>query len=556
MIQIKQKKDCCGCNSCAEKCPKQCIRMKEDTEGFLYPSVQIEKCVDCGICEKVCPILQKDFLYHADTENTPRAVGGWHKDSTVRANSSSGGAFTLFASHILEMGGIVYGAEMDENIHVKHIGVDSYDGLQKLRGSKYVQSNIGNVYSQIEKYLKQNRKVLFSGTPCQTAGLNAFLQKKYDNLYTVDFVCHGVPSPKVFSSYVQHLEHKYNDRIVAFKFRTKDHGWHPSGVQLGSGSEIITENGTRIRHYPAFRDHYMNGFSDDIYLRPSCYDCRFKCLPKYYSDITIADFWGVKKIDPELFDGKGTSLILLNNRHGFDLFEKTKGDFFYKECSFKQAIKRNQSLIKSVSWNPRRDNFFEDYEKLSFKAVILKYMTPFSWGLHKIMKILWSIFERTLKKVAYSLLQAVHIQWTEERWDKWMQFVRFALVGMTNVFVSYSINIGTLALLRGARFDYDYVIANTTAFLLSVLWSYYWNSRLVFTISSGEKRSKTRTLLKTYAAYAFTGLFLNNIMATFWIYVINVPKYISPILNLPVTIPINYLTNKFWAYKKGEKVKT
>ena len=552
-IQIDYKKDCCGCGACAGKCPRQCIQMEEDKEGFLYPSVQQGLCIGCGLCEKVCPVLQKDTFYHGDTGERPMAIGGWHKDSSIRKDSSSGGAFTLFAARIIKEGGIVYGAAMDGSLRVRHIGVDTLEGLGKLRGSKYVQSSIGDAYPQIEGHLKAGRKVLFSGTPCQAAGLHSFLQRGYGNLYTVDFICHGVPSPKVFSSYVQYLGEKHKDRIISYQFRPRDGKWHPSGLQLGTGTVAGTKNGRIIRHTPGFRDYYMNGFLDDVYLRPSCYDCQFKCLPKYYSDITIADFWGVNKVDPELFDGGGTSLVLLNSQKGTSLFEKTKGDFHYKECSFGQAIKKNQSLIKPAPWNPRRESFFKDYNSRPFKAVMRKYMTPFSWGSHKAVKVLGGLFESKLKKAAKALLGTVHIQWSEARWEGCMQFIRFAMVGVTNVAVSYTINITTLALLKGAQLAYDYVAANITAFLLSVLWSYYWNSRLVFTVSQGEKRSKAHTLLKAYAAYAFSGLVLNNLLATFWIHVMGVPKYISPLLNLPISIPVNYLTNKLWAYKKEKE---
>lgn len=553
MIQIEQKKDCCGCSACAEKCPQQCIQMKEDKEGFLYPSIQQELCIDCGLCEKVCPILQKPILFHEDKEKIPLTIGGWHKDDSIRSDSSSGGAFSLFANYILGEGGIIYGAAMDESLQVKHIGIEKVEDLRKLRGSKYVQSCMGNIYSQVEANLKANRKILFSGTPCQAAGLHSYLKKEYENLYIIDFICHGVPSPKVFSSYVQYLEEKYKDTIITFKFRMKDRNWNPSGLQLGTG--IGTGTGRFFRRFPGFMDFYMNGFLDDVYLRPSCYNCQFKSLPKYYSDITIADFWGVSKIDRDLYDGKGTSLILINSKRGAELFKKTKKDFYYKECNFEQSIRRNQSLIRSASWNPRRDKFFRDYENKPFRTVMLKHMSPFSWGFHKVVKISWNLFEGILKKIAKMFLTAVHIQWSETRWENWVQFIRFSMVGVTNVFVSYTINITSLSLLRKSHLTYDYVIANISAFLLSVLWSYYWNSRLVFTISQGENRSKIQTLLKTYAAYAFSGLILNNLLSTFWIHVIHVSKYISPLLNLPITIPINYFIIKFWAYKK-EKDKT
>lgn len=552
MIKIdeRNKIECCGCSACSQVCPQHCITMEADQEGFSYPKVDIEKCIGCNLCEKVCPIIDKKDFYKEQNYIIPKTIGGWHKDDKIRYESSSGGAFSLFAMYIIEQGGIVYGAAMDEKLNTKHIGIETVEELTKLRGSKYVQSDINGTYTEIEKYLKQKRKVLFVGTPCQAAGLASFLKKEYENLYIVDFICHGVPSPKVFQSYIDYMQCKYKDTITGFRFRLKDKQWNPSGLQLGTG--ITTSAGKFVRHYPAFCDAYMNGFLDDLYLRPSCYNCEFKCLPKYYADITIADFWGVDKVDKELCDKKGTSLLLLHSSHGEELFNTVKDNFYYKECDFNSAINRNKSLIKSVSINPHREAFFHDYETKPFWKIILKYMTPFSWGIHKVGKIAWIILEKIIKVVMNSILSLLHICWTHEQWEHFFQFIKFAMVGVTNTLVSYSVNIITLTVLKDNNCSFDYVIANILAFMLSVLWSYYWNSKKVFTLSRGETRSKLKTLLKTYISYAFTGIVLNNILSTVWIQVLGVSKYISPILNLPFSMPINFLMNKLWAYSKGQ----
>ena len=550
MIKIDEesKIKCCGCGACAQVCPQQCITMKADQEGFAYPEVDAEKCIGCNLCEKVCPIISKKDSYKEDDQNIPKSIGGWHKDDEIRYESSSGGAFSLIAMHIIKQGGIVYGAAMDENLNTTHIGVDTIEELATLRGSKYVQSDINDTYTEIEKYLKQGRKVLFTGTPCQAAGLASFLRKKYENLYIMDFICHGVPSPKVFQSYIEYVQQKCNSSIISFKFRLKDKQWSPSGLQLGTG--ITTSTGKFIRNYPAFKDSFMNGFLDDVYLRPSCYDCEFKCLPKYYADITIADFWGVDKVDKELLDKKGTSLLLLHSSHGEELFDSVKDNFHYKECDFKASIRRNKSLIKSVSYNPRREKFFHDYQNKPFPKVMLKYMTPFSWGIHKASKIAWAMIEKIVKTVMSPILHIFNIRWTDKQWESFLQFIKFAMVGVTNTLVSYLINIMMLMTLRNFNLSFDYMIANVTAFLLSVLWSYYWNSKKVFTLSKGEKRSKGKTLLKTYVSYAFTGIVLNNVLSTIWIQVLGISKYLSPILNLPFSMPVNFLMNKLWAYSK------
>lgn len=389
MIEVTNKMACCGCGACQQKCPVSCIEMREDNEGFLYPYVsEKEKCINCGACEIVCPIISGiGSFFETIVYEVPKAVGGWIKDEQIRYNSSSGGAFSLLAKYVLEKEGIVFGAAMCEDLVVRHIEVDDIQNLYQLRGSKYVQSSIGKVYQQVKKHLEDERFVLFSGTPCQAAGLRSFLGNgKYKKLYIVDFICHGVPSPKVFTNYIESLESKYNKKIVDFKFRLKDKKWNPSGLQLGT--RIMLQTGKLVRNYPALMDPYMNGFLDDIYLRPSCYDCNFKDLPKTYSDITIADFWGVDKNYPELNDGKGTSLVLINGTHGLELFENSKDDFCYKQVDFNKAIRRNLSLIKSVDYNARREKFFYDYKRKTFKQIKLKYMNPFVWVLHKVISII------------------------------------------------------------------------------------------------------------------------------------------------------------------------
>ena len=291
-ILIEKKEDCCGCNACVQICPKNCILMKEDEEGFKYPCVDEKGCIECGLCKKVCPII-KSKGQSSNNNVMPKAIGGWYKNDDVRFKSSSGGAFHLFAEYILNNGGVVYGCTLNESLEAVHIGVETMNELHLLYGSKYVQSDIGNVYKNVKEKLESGRKVLFVGTPCQAAGLKSYLQKDYNNLYTCDFICHGVPSPLVFRKYIDYLEHKYGDKVTGFRFRNKDDGWRPTGQQMGTLVEF--KSGNVKKFMPAYKDAYMNGFLDDLYLRPSCYNCQFKKLPKNYADVSIADFWGVKK---------------------------------------------------------------------------------------------------------------------------------------------------------------------------------------------------------------------------------------------------------------------
>ncbi|MBQ9625367.1 MAG: Coenzyme F420 hydrogenase/dehydrogenase, beta subunit C-terminal domain, partial [Clostridia bacterium] len=218
-------------------------------------------------------------------------------------------------------------------------------------------------------------------------GLYSFLGKKYyDNLYVIDFICHGVPSPKVFASYINYLEEKYKDSVTSFKFRMTDKKWTPAGTQIGAGTMMKTKKGKVVRFCPGFMDAYMNGFLNDFYLRPSCYECEFKTLPKYYSDITIADFWGVHKIYPELNDGNGTSLLLINSEDGQRLFDEVKEGFHHKNVDLQLSIKKNPSLLKSAKLTATRESFFEDYKTKPFKRVMQKYMNPVVWGWNKIVK--------------------------------------------------------------------------------------------------------------------------------------------------------------------------
>ncbi|MBD5524302.1 MAG: 4Fe-4S dicluster domain-containing protein [Lachnospiraceae bacterium] len=384
MIKIVNKHECCGCGACEQICPAKCIGLKEDSEGFLYPETDGAACVSCGLCEQVCPIKNKKNRVGG---TKPYAYAGWQRSDDIRSDSSSGGAFTAVAEYIIKNGGVVYGCALNYHMDAVHIGVETIDDLAALRGSKYVQSKIGDIYQNIKECLERGRKVLFVGTPCQAAGLHGFLKKKYENLYIIDFICHGVPSPKLFHNYIMDLEQKYNKKITAYKFRTKDHGWSQLGMQLGSGSKIEFADGTHIRKYPAFKDHYINAFLDDVCLRPSCYTCQFKEAEKEYADLTIADFWGVNRVSKELNDGRGTSLLLVHNDHASELLEKIKDQFYYKQVDFERAICRNRSLIRSAKLNPNRKRFYEELETKGYSYVERKYMGAFTWGVHKVVNM-------------------------------------------------------------------------------------------------------------------------------------------------------------------------
>lgn len=396
MISITQKQDCCGCNACAQICPKQCITMQEDNEGFLYPRVDTENCIDCHLCEKICPVSN-----HGTERKPLKVYAAINKDEEVRKQSSSGGIFTALAEQVIKQGGVVFGARFDERWQVKHDYTETMEGLAAFRGSKYVQSQIGNSYQEAERFLKAGRKVLFSGTPCQIAGLRNYLRKEYDNLLTVDFICHGVPSPMVWRRYLKeevarqcdrknsvsaHPIHEEDVLVEGISFRDKTMGWKKYSFAL----TLSTTNGSgdKIQFCscsPMTKNEYLRGFMSNVYLRPSCYSCAFKCL-KSKSDITLGDFWNIRLYNKHLDDNQGLSLMLLNNSRGLCLANAIRSEVaFYSIPNY--DINSNFALMNSVVASNKRSCFYDLYNthdsfiglirdilKLNFKEKVKLYM--------------------------------------------------------------------------------------------------------------------------------------------------------------------------------------
>ena len=356
MVSIQDNKDCCGCNACVQRCPKQCITMVEDSEGFLYPKVDREHCVDCGLCNRVCPVINQGII------GQPIEVyAAKNPHEEIRRQSSSGGIFTMLAEYTIDNGGVVFGAAFNEKWEVEHNYTETKEGISAFRGSKYVQSRIGETFTQVETFLKQGREVLFSGTPCQIAGLKLFLGKDYENLLTVDIICHGVPSPKVFRDFLdeslENASRQYhvatNDILIDhISFRDKSCGWrayqfvlnvHIKGMQIPLFAEKTSKN------------PYLRGFSSNLYLRPSCYDCPTKEL-KSGSDITIADYWGIEHYKPELDDNKGISAILVNTRKGKEVVSKLNVELYI--LTYESIRQYNASIYYSPQISSKRKEFF------------------------------------------------------------------------------------------------------------------------------------------------------------------------------------------------------
>lgn len=360
MINIKSKSDCCGCFACYGICPNKAIELIEDENGFKYPSVNMNNCVKCGLCLKVCPIA----ISH-NRLNETKAYSVINRDDEYRKNSSSGGIFSLLSLEIIKNKGVVFGAKFNEKYDVVHSFAENIEELKSFMGSKYVQSSINDCYKNARKFLEEGRIVLFSGTPCQIEGLKSFLQKDYSNLYTQDLICHGVPSPKLWRKYLESVIEKGLGKIERINFRNKDNGWKNYNVNIK-----YTYGEYKNVHK---KDSYMQAFLNNICLRESCYECKFKKINRN-SDITLADFWGINKINPSFDDDRGTSLVILNSEKGIKLFELIKMNTLCKEVDLNEAIKYNTAMVKSVSKNENREEFFSDLDKLEFNELIKKYI--------------------------------------------------------------------------------------------------------------------------------------------------------------------------------------
>lgn len=366
MIKIKNKVDCCGCNACGDACTYNAITFKTDIEGFWYPEVDETKCIDCGLCEKICPIINIDKLKKNDYEKPVRVLAAINKDMYVRWNSTSGGVFSALADVMYKQGGYVSGALYNEDFTVRNYISDNLEDLERLRSSKYLQSRAEGIFKEIRELLKSGKQVLACGTPCQMAALRSYLRKDYENLVIVDFICRGVNSPKVYRSYLDSLEKRYGSKVVYVKAKNKELGWRnlTRKVTFANGQSYYGVH---------MEDDFRRGYHTNVFCRPSCYDCKFKGFPRI-ADITIADYWGIEKVDRNLDNNIGTSMILLNSRKGVSYFEQTKGHFEYRDTPFEAILDGNIALRKSIEpAKINRKSFFESLDRHGFDYVTEKY---------------------------------------------------------------------------------------------------------------------------------------------------------------------------------------
>lgn len=388
MIQIEDKSSCCGCSACYAICPKQCISLSADKEGFLYPVVNAEVCINCGLCEKVCPVL-----HPKKKESQPDVFAAINTDEKIRQQSSSGGIFTLIAEKVIDEGGVVFGARFNQNWEVVHDYTETKEGLSCFRGSKYVQSNLGNSFNQAKSFLDTGRKVMFTGTPCQIAGLKNFLRKSYDNLLAVDVVCHGVPSPGIWKEYLnQSVKNIYKNKchlgesielkdvIQNISFRSKENGWKNYHVA------IEYKNGER-ESVPFYQNVYMNAFLSDFSLRPSCYACPAK-LDNMQGDITLADCWGVDKLKPEIDDDKGCGLMLIHNPAIWKQYDEVSSIVKYP-LDLSDVVKYNPMIMVSATVPVNRTLFFDLLSKIGLKKTYQYVTSP-----RLLIRILRSLYRK------------------------------------------------------------------------------------------------------------------------------------------------------------------
>ena len=355
-LNTNKKSNCTGCGACMSICPKKAISMVEDSEGFRYPVIDKNKCINCKLCEKICP-------NNKDLPNTqPKSYKYITKNEKDLLKATSGGAFgDIVAAFFTKNNTYIYGCTYDENNKVIHKGVNKIEDIEQFKKSKYVQSNLLDVYNEIKKLLIKDNKVLFSGTPCQVAGLKSFLQKEYENLLLVDVVCHGTPSQKLFDYYINNEEKRYGSKITKVTFREKvkekDGRYNLRNIKLEFDNKNIVVK-------KAEDSSYFFGFTGRLFYRPSCYSCKFASKNRY-SDITICDVWGIDKNK-----NMGISGIIINTKKGKEIIDKIKGN--KEELSLDYIIKINECYTKPTHLNKNRKKFFnnlncDNFEKKSFK---------------------------------------------------------------------------------------------------------------------------------------------------------------------------------------------
>lgn len=388
MMYLKRSK-CTFCTACINICPKQCIVIEKDSEGFDYPKIDKSNCIQCNLCKEVCHIVN-DIKIITKT----KAYAVKNKNEKIRLESTSGGFFSLIANYVLEKKGYVVGAAYDENFIVKHIIINEKAELYKLRGAKYSQSKLGNIFLIIKKLLDDNKLVLFSGTPCQCSGLKFFLRKEYSNLITSDLICHGVPSPKAWGEYInyRHLKEKNPSKLMKINMRCKDSGW----TNYKYSTEFIYENKEKTL-IPNSKDLFLKAFVGNICLRKSCSECKFKGLERN-TDFTLGDFWGIWNQYPEFDDNKGISVVLTHSKTGESILKILRHKIELIEVNPQDVYKENKSLMFPSVSHPMRNEFLCKINSTNYEQLISHYFENESNQL---------TIKKIIKKLKYSVADKI-----------------------------------------------------------------------------------------------------------------------------------------------------
>lgn len=404
MIEINKPEDCCGCTACEAVCPVDCISMTKDNDGFAYAHVDKTQCIDCGLCLKACPVISR----YGSAAITAKVYAAINCDTTVRAESSSGGVFSLLAQAVLGRNGVVFGARYDNNFKVVHGSIEHLEDLHLLRGSKYAQSDMGESLSDVKRLLTAGREVLFSGTPCQVAGLKHFLHQDYPLLITVDVACHGVPSPAIFERYLSEQKQRVERankgvrvELKNFTFRNKEAGWRHYNVvsmyNIVSGEEGLQNKRIKITQ-PFFRNEFMRGFLHNLFLRPICYQCPSKKFTSG-SDITIADYWGIENCAPQMDDDKGTSLVIVLTSRGQRMWDSIASGIKAQPTKMADALSGNHALVSSENIPAHKELFFADLSRMTLAKAVEKHTkTPVSKKIKRTIIKIAKLFGITIKR--------------------------------------------------------------------------------------------------------------------------------------------------------------
>ena len=382
---------CTGCRACEQLCPKQCISMKSNQEGFLVAEIDESVCINCGLCQKRCPQNNMPEKY-----SPIKVLAVRYKKDMELKESASGGAFVALAHQVLgQQDGVVFGAAYGEDWKVGHISVRKEEDLYKLQGSKYVQCDTQHTYSEVKALLNEGKKVLFSGTPCQIGGLRGFLRKDYDNLFTVDLICHGVPSPKLFQKYIEWLGTETKGKILYYNFRDKTGGWG-LGYKAKTNTKTKTKTKTKTANLDPYYYHFLKG---DTY-RECCYRCRY-CTQERISDITIGDYWGIEQEHPKFYSTKGVSVMMLNTDKALGCFEQVKPLFYTQDSTFEQASRKNHNLLSPTKRTLLRDtvyNHLDDKNAEEYFNTVLKAPNRLTDRIKDLLPMRLKLILKTIKQ--------------------------------------------------------------------------------------------------------------------------------------------------------------